>query len=85
MVQVTYIDVSGLFEGPELEIPPAHEWDDADAILAEYGIGPIDRCNHYNEVSPNGYPGNRAYLRSQMRRRLVKAGHVVSYSNSTEE
>jgi len=82
---MAYIDVSGLFEGPAREIPPAHEWDDADDILAEYGIEPIDRRNHYNEVSPNGYPGNRAYLRSQMRRRLVRAGHAVSYSEQSAD
>lgn len=58
--------------------PTESEWDDADQILAEYGIEPISRRNHYNAPTENGYPGNRAYLRSQMRRKLIKAGHVVS-------
>lgn len=75
---MSYIDVVDLFEGDGLEYPTEAEWDDADQILAAYGIEPISRRNHYNASTENGYPGNRAYLRSQMRRKLVKAGHTVS-------
>ncbi|WP_301123885.1 hypothetical protein [Mycolicibacterium fortuitum] len=76
-----YIDVVALFEGDGRGFPDAEEWDKADAILAEHGIGLLDRRNHRNAPTEAGYPGNRAYLRSQMRRRLVKAGHIVSYAD----
>jgi hypothetical protein len=79
---MAYIDVQGLFDGPGLEFPTDNEWERSDSLLTEYGIKPVER--RHPDASDEGLasflagkPTNRAYLRSHMRRRLVKAGHQV--------
>lgn len=50
------------------EQPTAAEWTDADEIAAEYDLPPLTRTR------PDETPGNRAYLRAQLRRALRHAG-----------